>query len=113
MMGFGLPDDNPHAPNEKFNLKNFELGIESLIRFLEEALKAELDSGKRGCFSAFQVRGGEPGPAASPALRSRLLVQSGQVAHPFGLPPLRWFLNVNTPSGSSAGRGARGAHAIA
>jgi len=36
MMGFGLPDDNIHAPNEKFNLKNFELGIASLIRFLEE-----------------------------------------------------------------------------
>jgi acetylornithine deacetylase/succinyl-diaminopimelate desuccinylase-like protein len=39
MMGFGLPDDNLHAPNEKFNLKNFELGIVSLIRFLEEAGK--------------------------------------------------------------------------
>jgi acetylornithine deacetylase/succinyl-diaminopimelate desuccinylase-like protein len=37
MMGFGLPDDNLHAPNEKFNLKNFELGIKSLIRFMEEA----------------------------------------------------------------------------
>ncbi len=37
MMGFGLPDDGLHAPNEKFNLKNFELGIESIIRFLEEA----------------------------------------------------------------------------
>lgn len=37
MMGFGLPDDGLHAPNEKFNLKNFELGIESLIRFMEEA----------------------------------------------------------------------------
>jgi acetylornithine deacetylase/succinyl-diaminopimelate desuccinylase-like protein len=37
MMGFGLPDDNLHAPNEKFNLKNFELGIESIVRFLEEA----------------------------------------------------------------------------
>ncbi len=36
MMGFGLPDDNLHAPNEKFNLKNFKLGIVSLIRFLEE-----------------------------------------------------------------------------
>ncbi|HEY1805706.1 MAG TPA: dipeptidase [Terracidiphilus sp.] len=36
LMGFGLPDDNLHAPNEKFSLKNFELGIESLIRFLEE-----------------------------------------------------------------------------
>jgi acetylornithine deacetylase/succinyl-diaminopimelate desuccinylase-like protein len=39
MMGFGLPDDNIHAPNEKFNLKNFELGIESVVRFLEEAGK--------------------------------------------------------------------------
>ncbi|MGB6190893.1 MAG: dipeptidase [Terracidiphilus sp.] len=37
MMGFGLPDDNLHAPNEKFNLTNFKLGIRSLIRFLEEA----------------------------------------------------------------------------
>jgi len=37
MMGFGLPDDNIHAPNEKFNLRNFELGIESIVRFLEEA----------------------------------------------------------------------------
>jgi acetylornithine deacetylase/succinyl-diaminopimelate desuccinylase-like protein len=36
MMGFGLPDDNLHAPNEKFHLKNFALGIESVIRFLEE-----------------------------------------------------------------------------
>jgi len=37
MMGFGLPDDNIHAPNEKFHLKNFELGIESIVRFMEEA----------------------------------------------------------------------------
>jgi len=37
MMGFGLPDDNIHAPNEKFKLQNFELGIRSLIRFMEEA----------------------------------------------------------------------------
>lgn len=39
MMGFGLPDDNLHAPNEKFNLDNFRLGIQSTIRFLEEAGK--------------------------------------------------------------------------
>jgi len=37
MMGFGLPDDNLHAPNEKFHLQNFRLGIESLIRFFGEA----------------------------------------------------------------------------
>jgi acetylornithine deacetylase/succinyl-diaminopimelate desuccinylase-like protein len=39
MMGFGLPDDNIHAPNEKFCLKNFELGIESIVRFMEEAAR--------------------------------------------------------------------------
>jgi acetylornithine deacetylase/succinyl-diaminopimelate desuccinylase-like protein len=34
VMGFGLPDDNLHAPNEKFHLANFHRGIESVIRFL-------------------------------------------------------------------------------
>jgi acetylornithine deacetylase/succinyl-diaminopimelate desuccinylase-like protein len=36
MMGFGLPDDNLHAPNEKFHLANFYRGIESVIVFFEE-----------------------------------------------------------------------------
>jgi len=34
MMGFGLPDDNLHAPNEKFCLANFHRGIESIGLFL-------------------------------------------------------------------------------
>jgi len=34
VMGFGLPDDNLHAPNEKFCLANFHRGIESVVRFL-------------------------------------------------------------------------------
>ena len=34
IMGFGLPDDNLHAPNEKFNLGNFHQGIESIVRWL-------------------------------------------------------------------------------
>jgi acetylornithine deacetylase/succinyl-diaminopimelate desuccinylase-like protein len=33
MMGLGLPDDNLHAPNEKFHIPNFYRGIESIILF--------------------------------------------------------------------------------
>lgn len=33
MMGFGLPDDNLHAPNEKFHIANFYRGIETVIHF--------------------------------------------------------------------------------
>jgi acetylornithine deacetylase/succinyl-diaminopimelate desuccinylase-like protein len=35
LMGFGLPDDNLHAPNEKFALSNFHKGIEAVIRFFD------------------------------------------------------------------------------
>ena len=35
MMGFGLPDDNLHAPNEKFHLANFHRGIESILRWFD------------------------------------------------------------------------------
>ncbi len=36
MLGFGLPDDNLHAPNEKMFLPNFHRGIETFIRFMYE-----------------------------------------------------------------------------
>jgi acetylornithine deacetylase/succinyl-diaminopimelate desuccinylase-like protein len=35
LMGFGLPDDNLHAPNEKFHLPNFFRGIDAAARYLE------------------------------------------------------------------------------
>jgi acetylornithine deacetylase/succinyl-diaminopimelate desuccinylase-like protein len=35
LMGFGLPDDRLHSPNEKFHLPNFYRGIETVLRFLE------------------------------------------------------------------------------
>jgi len=35
LMGFGLPDDNLHAPNEKFHLPNFYQGIEAVARYLD------------------------------------------------------------------------------
>jgi acetylornithine deacetylase/succinyl-diaminopimelate desuccinylase-like protein len=40
MMGFGLPDDNLHAPNEKFHIPNFHKGIESIILLFEELGRA-------------------------------------------------------------------------
>ncbi|HTX78273.1 MAG TPA: dipeptidase [Longilinea sp.] len=33
LTGFGLPDDNIHAPNEKLNLTAWTRGVETLIRF--------------------------------------------------------------------------------
>ena len=35
MLGFGLPDDNLHSPNEKFSLEMFRKGIETSIIFYE------------------------------------------------------------------------------
>ena len=67
-----------------------------LDRSVLPVLQTQLDSGKRGCYAAFQAAARNAGePIASVAVE--LLAQSGQVAHPLGLAPLRWFLNVNTP----------------
>ncbi len=35
LMGFGLPDDRLHSPNEKFHLPNFYRGIEAVAKYLE------------------------------------------------------------------------------
>ncbi len=36
LMGFGLPDDGLHSPNEKYKLENYYLGIMTVAHFLEE-----------------------------------------------------------------------------
>ncbi|MBN2305910.1 MAG: dipeptidase [Anaerolineae bacterium] len=36
LMGFGLPDDNLHAPNEKFSLECFYRGMKTAIKFYQE-----------------------------------------------------------------------------
>jgi molybdopterin-guanine dinucleotide biosynthesis protein A len=65
-----------------------------LHRSVLAPLNAALSAGRRGCFSAFQ--------AAAASFRQSIrridvefLVQSGHVDHPSGLPPSRWFLNLN------------------
>jgi acetylornithine deacetylase/succinyl-diaminopimelate desuccinylase-like protein len=39
MLGFGLPDDNLHAPNEKMHLPNYYRGIETYMRFFDAMAK--------------------------------------------------------------------------
>ncbi|GCE04510.1 dipeptidase [Dictyobacter aurantiacus] len=36
LMGFGLPDDNLHAPNEKYSLQQFFNGIRTVASFLQK-----------------------------------------------------------------------------
>jgi acetylornithine deacetylase/succinyl-diaminopimelate desuccinylase-like protein len=46
LMGFGLPGDGAHGPNEKFHLPNFFRGIETSIWFMGNLRRAAL-AGKR------------------------------------------------------------------
>jgi acetylornithine deacetylase/succinyl-diaminopimelate desuccinylase-like protein len=36
LMGFGLPDDGLHSPNEKYKIENYYTGIKTIARFLEQ-----------------------------------------------------------------------------
>jgi len=36
LMGFGLPDDGLHSPNEKYKVQNYYLGIMTVAHFLEQ-----------------------------------------------------------------------------
>jgi acetylornithine deacetylase/succinyl-diaminopimelate desuccinylase-like protein len=36
LMGFGLPDDGLHSPNEKYKIENYYLGIKTVAHFLEQ-----------------------------------------------------------------------------
>lgn len=60
------------------------------------ALQVELGSKRYGCFSAFQAASAALGQSVS-SVSVELLVQSGQISDPRGLPPVRWFLNLNAP----------------
>jgi acetylornithine deacetylase/succinyl-diaminopimelate desuccinylase-like protein len=47
LLGFALPDDRMHAPNEKFDLRQFDHGIATAIHFLHELATCELSSKRR------------------------------------------------------------------
>jgi acetylornithine deacetylase/succinyl-diaminopimelate desuccinylase-like protein len=66
LMGFALPDDRIHAPNEKFYLPNFYRGIETSIWFLNEVGAALQNRGRDQCFAL-------PGRSASNVLPVNLL----------------------------------------
>ena len=41
LMGFGLPDDGLHSPNEKYRISNYYAGIMTIAHFLDEYGKAQ------------------------------------------------------------------------
>ena len=36
LMGFGLPDDGLHSPNEKYRIENYYQGIMTIAHFFEQ-----------------------------------------------------------------------------
>ncbi len=59
------------------------------------ALKAEFETGRGGCFSAFQAAAEALGQQVH-VVPTEELVQTGQLTHPDGLPVSRWFFNINS-----------------
>lgn len=47
LLGFGLPDENSHSPNEFLNLDNFFGGIKTSLFFMEELAQLEAGFGKK------------------------------------------------------------------
>ncbi len=65
-----------------------------LDRAILPMIRAELEAGRNGCFSAFQAAASALSQPIS-TVSVELLTQSGHVNHPLGLEPFRWFLNLN------------------
>jgi molybdopterin-guanine dinucleotide biosynthesis protein A len=68
-----------------------------LSRSVLPVLEAELQSGRGGCFSAFQAAASSLQESVS-VVAVEMLVQAGQVEHPERLPAVRWFANLNRPA---------------
>lgn len=61
-------------------------------------LEGLLEAGRGGCLAGFEAAAAHFGEAVA-VVPVEIVVQSGQVVHPGGLPAVFWFLNVNTPDG--------------
>jgi molybdopterin-guanine dinucleotide biosynthesis protein A len=60
------------------------------------ALDVELRAGRAGCFAAFRAAARQENQSVA-VLPVELLAQAGQIGHDDGIPPVWWFMNVNTP----------------
>jgi molybdenum cofactor guanylyltransferase len=60
------------------------------------ALQSSLHSSDRNCLRAFRAAAGTLGQPFS-IQPVEMLIQSGHVSHPRGLPAVDWFLNLNSP----------------
>lgn len=67
-----------------------------LDRAVLPTLRGEIEAGRRACLFAFEKAAAALGQQVT-VLPVEILAQAGQLAHPAALPPVHWFLNVNTP----------------
>jgi molybdopterin-guanine dinucleotide biosynthesis protein A len=68
-----------------------------LDRAVLPSLERDIVAGRLGCLAAFRAAASNLRKPFS-VLSVEYLLQAGQVAHPSGLPPACWLLNLNTPA---------------
>jgi molybdopterin-guanine dinucleotide biosynthesis protein A len=90
--------DQPLLPASLLaSVSGFAQTFPALIRQdLLPALQVEAKAEGMGCFAAFRAAAQRRGETMS-VLAVEMLVQTGHVSHPMGLPAAQWFMNVNTP----------------
>jgi acetylornithine deacetylase/succinyl-diaminopimelate desuccinylase-like protein/molybdopterin-guanine dinucleotide biosynthesis protein A len=69
LMGFGLPDENSHAPNERLDLENYEKGILAAVWLYEELARPAERGGARA--AGARAARGRKGPRRTRAGRAR------------------------------------------
>jgi molybdopterin-guanine dinucleotide biosynthesis protein A len=67
-----------------------------ILRDAQPILERELQAGRLGCYAAYLASASTLGRAIS-VLPVEVVVQAGQVLDQEGLPPSRWFANLNSP----------------